>query len=338
MAPAIRLAIVGCGAIVEERYVPALRRMRWLPTALVDISEKRRHSVVDKLGTSAIQADQAKDCLDAFDAAIVSVPNALHAKLCIELLRSGKHVLVEKPMAINVNDCAAMNRQAVDSGRRLAVNLPRRQDLCTRWLKEALEKNALSKPHRFTIREGHEFAWPLTTDALWRKEQAGGGVLIDTGSHTLDEVIWWFGEPIDIDYYDDADGGTEANCLIRMRWQSGLEGEIELTRTRTLSNSLQLECESGWLSLKVHTGEFRGSPGMLDYCSPRLGKPPFRAIDPVSQFRDQLAQFQAYIRDGLANIVTGEEAARSVALIKRCYALRRRLELPWIHYAHASRV
>jgi hypothetical protein len=118
-----------------------------------------------------------------------------------------------------------------------------------------------------------------------------------------------------------------------MGWRSGLEGEVELTRTRILSNSLTLETEKGRLTLAIHSGELKGSPGMLDYRPLRLRRPPFRAIDGVGQFCDQLAAFQAYMRGEPANIVAGEAATRSVALIERCYAIRRRLELPWIHYA-----
>jgi predicted dehydrogenase len=207
MAPTSRIAIVGCGAIVEQRYVSALQRMRWIPTALVDISAERRRSVAARLGACQIEAERADVCLDAFDAAVVSAPNAFHEPICVGLLRAGKHVLVEKPMALTAAACAAMNRAAFEGRARLAVSLPRRQDLAGRWLTETIKTNAFGQLRRFSIREGFEFSWPLTTDSLWRKDQAGGGVLIDTGSHTIDQVLWWFDNPSWVEYFDDADGG-----------------------------------------------------------------------------------------------------------------------------------
>jgi predicted dehydrogenase len=161
-------------------------------------------------------------------------------------------------------------------------------------------------------------------------------VLIDTGSHTLDQVVWWFGEPSDVEYFDDADGGVEANCHARMRWRSGFEGEVELTRTRVLPNNFTLETDKGRLTLAVSGGGLKGSLGMLDYRSARFGRPPFRANDAFDQFRNQLVQFQGHVRGERANVVSGEDAARSVALIERCYAVRRRLELPWIYYTSGN--
>jgi predicted dehydrogenase len=119
MTPTFRIAIVGCGAIVERRYVSALLRMRWRPSALVDISAERRRSVAAQLGACPVQAEQAADCLDAFDAAVVLAPNAFHEPICVELLRAGKHVLVEKPMALTAAACAAMNRAAFKGRARL---------------------------------------------------------------------------------------------------------------------------------------------------------------------------------------------------------------------------
>src|SRR5215471_1834269 len=99
MKPHVRLAIIGCGAVVELRHAPALRALGWVPTVLVDPSAARRRSVAAILRASPIEAERVRDVFDRFDAAIVSVPHVLHEVLCLELLNAGKHVLVEKPMA-----------------------------------------------------------------------------------------------------------------------------------------------------------------------------------------------------------------------------------------------
>lgn len=54
--------------------------------------------------------------------------------------------------------------------------------------------------------------------------------------------------------------------------------------------------------------------------------------------RQQLLHFVAYIQGEPAHVVSGDEAARSVTLIERCYAVRKRLERPWIHYVDANSV
>lgn len=332
-----RIAIVGCGAVVEQRYVPVLKQLGWAPTALVDTSPERRRSVAASLYSAPAETEDALLIADAFDVAIVATPQGLHERICVDLLRAGKHVFVEKPLAHTEAACVAINRAAAETGAKLAVALFRRQGTAGRWFKQALQANAFGRLYRFEIQEGYEYNWPLTTDSMWRKEQAGGGVLTDTGAHTMDQVIWWFGEPDEIEYFDDADGGVEADALVRMRWTSGFNGEIELSRTRTASNALILESEKGILTLSMSGNNLEVSAdAMLAFDSPEFHKPPFQPTNWMEMFRQQLLHFDAYIRGQPTHVVSGEEAARSVALIERCYAIRRRLERPWIHYVNAN--
>lgn len=332
-----RIAIVGCGAVVEQRYVPILNQLGWIPTALIDTSVDRRRSVAALLHSTPAESGEAIAVADAFDAAIVAAPQALHERICVDLLRAGKHVFVEKPMAHTMAACNSMNSAATHSGAKLAVALFCRQAKAGRWLKEALQAGAFDKLLRFKIDQGYEYNWPLTTDSMWRKEQSGGGALLDTGAHTMDQIIWWFGEPDEIEYFDDADGGVEADALVRMRWKSGLQGEVELSRTRTTSNALVLETKKGVLTLSMWGSKLEAtSAAMLAFDSKELHKPPFQPETWMDLFRAQLVQFDAYARGQPARVVSGHEATRSIALIERCYAARKRLERPWIHYVDAN--
>ena len=327
-----RLALLGCGAVIEQRYAASLLHHKWMPTALVDPSAERRQIVAQVLGIKPVEAARATEILGSFDAVIAALPHSLHEPLCVELLRVGKHVLVEKPMAPTSSGCAAINRAATEGKAKLAVSLPRRQSKAGQWLKAALDAGALGAPSRFVIREGSDYSWPLASDFAWRRESAGGGVLIDTGAHIMDQVIWWFGEPDEIEYFDDADGGVEAEALVKLRWKSGLEGEVELTRTHAMPGTVVLTTENAELRLATVGNDVRVMEGAVKYVSPRAGKPPYRAVTSQDFFTQQLAEFEAYIRGEPAAIASGVEGARSVSLIERCYASRRRLDLPWIAY------
>jgi predicted dehydrogenase len=332
----LRLAIIGCGAVIEQRYIYALRKLKWIPTTLIDPSPERRKSVASLLGGQFREAARATEIADDFDAAVVSVPHALHEPLCVELLTRGKHVLVEKPMAATSVACTAMNAAAEKGNARLAVALMRRQAPALAWLKDALDAGAFGKLMKFTIREGYEYNWPLTTDSMWRKEQAGGGVLMDTGAHTMDQIVWWFGEPNEIEYFDDADGGVETNCLIHFRWTNGLSGEVELSRTRTLTNALMLKTGKGKLSVGITGSGLKADEAMLNFASKTKGKPPFPAVLSPELFVSQMETFHTYALGRDAKVVTGMDGARSVALIERCYASRKRLDLPWIPYQRTA--
>ena len=328
-----RIAIVGCGAVVEQRYIPALRQLGCGPTALIDPSAERRNAIATLCGSCPALSDNAIAVADVFDVAIVATPHSLHEQICVELLSAGKHVFVEKPMAHTEAACVAMNSAAAKSGAKLAVALLCRQITAGQWLRDALQANAFGKLRHFKLDVGFEYDWPLTTDSMWRKQQAGGGVLLDTGAHTIDQIIWWFGEPDEIEYFDDADGGVEANALLRMRWISGFSGEIELSRSRTASNELIIETEKGILKLWIWGNRLEAtSEAMTSFWSSKFRKPPYQPMTWTEMVCEQLRQFAVYVRGDPANVVAGEEASRSVALIEHCYAIRKRLEQPWIHY------
>src|SRR2546421_506216 len=106
-----RLAIVGCGAVADYHLLPSLRRIGWLPTVLVDRSAERPGVVARRMGRRGKNVIAARDwesVADEFDAAIVAVPHALHGPLGEALLRGGKHVFMEKPLATSGAECRAM--------------------------------------------------------------------------------------------------------------------------------------------------------------------------------------------------------------------------------------
>lgn len=331
-----RLAVVGCGAVIAERYIGAFSRSNWAPAVLIDPSQERRREIAGLLKSRPEEASSASAVLDKFDAAIVAVPHQLHEPVCVELLAAGKHVLVEKPMASSISACDAMNAAARNSGAKLAIALMRRQSKSGQWLKDAISAQAFGVLRKFVIREGYEYAWPLASDSMWRPAQSGGGVLMDTGAHTMDQIVWWFGTPDEIEYFDDNDGGVEADALVRMRWKSGLEGVVELSRTRRLSNALHLHTDRGVLTMGMAASDVVGDNQMLEYASPRVGNPPFGSAISADFFITQMNAFADYIAGKDANVVDGEEGAKSVALIAQCYSVRRPLEMPWISYTRSA--
>ena len=103
-----RIAIIGCGAVTERFHLPPLvRRKDCSVTALVDLNTARTEAL-GRFVPEAVKAKSGAEVLDRFDAAIVAVPHFLHAPVSIELLRAGKSVLIEKPMALSGAECEAM--------------------------------------------------------------------------------------------------------------------------------------------------------------------------------------------------------------------------------------
>ena len=155
------------------------------------------------------------------DAAVVALPNHLHAPVSVELLRQGVSVLVEKPMAINVRECDEMIAAAAAGRATLAVGLDFRFFDSSLLVRNLLRDGLLGAIRSFDLRQGVIPRWPFATDFLLRKEMAGGGVLADFGVHVLDLLLWWLGDWTAVDYRDDAVGGVESDCEMELTLGSG---------------------------------------------------------------------------------------------------------------------
>src|SRR5713226_7943556 len=218
----LRVAIVGCGAVAEHCHLPALaRRNDCSVVALVDHNGERVKGLARRLGRSKVLKNFRDLLAMEIDLAIVALPNHLHAPVSIELLRAGIHVLVEKPIALSVADCDDMLRAAEEGRALLAVGMTRRFIHASRFVKWAIDSEFIGRIHSIDMRDGCAYSWPITTDFPFRKETAGGGVLMDTGVHTLDQLLWWMGDIDSLEYYDDNYGGVEAECELHLTFKSG---------------------------------------------------------------------------------------------------------------------
>jgi predicted dehydrogenase len=328
-----RIAIIGCGAVTERRHLPALAKLGIKPALLVDINLQRAQSLADAFNSAHI-SDNYLSHVGEFDAAIVASPHHLHAPVCIDLLRRGIHVLVEKPMALTIADCNAVIAAAEKGKAVLAVGLMRRFLRVAQWVKAALEAEVLGPVESFDFQEGFVYSWPVTSGFFFRKETAGGGVLMDTGAHTLDLLLWWLGDVASFEYYDDSYGGVEADCKLDLTLASGAQGVVELSRTRELRNTAILRGRLGEIEVSLDKNYLTARPKeILAY---RNGA----AIGNVTAeqaYRELKELFVLQIKDWLRAIETGVpphgsglEAARSIALIEACYRRRKLLELPWV--------
>ena len=328
-----RLAVIGCGAVVEQHLLPALRRNKWLPSVLIDASPTRRGIVARRMGAagkSVMQDDRWLPLAGEFDAAIVAVPHTLHGPIGRSLLESGKHVFMEKPLATSSEQCRQQIAASKVSGRCLTAGLLRRYLHVAQWTKALIEFGILGRIVRFEAREGFVYNWATSSDSFLRRDLAGGGVLMDTGAHTLDLLLWWFGEMNVIEFRDDSEGGVESDCMVEVQLASGARGRVVLSRGRELSNTVRIEGTAGFVEVHLYRNEIIAA-------SPNVRAAKCGGIDPAAMkpqlfpelFDAELANFRAAI-DGKPNaMVPAEEAMRSVELIERCYAVRQNLVESW---------
>ena len=335
----IPIAIIGCGAVAAGHYLPALTASRrFTPALLVDLDLERARALADRWGIAAVSTEVAAVSGRA-TAAVVALPNHLHAPMAIDLLGRGLHVLVEKPMATTVAECDAMLAAARASRAVLGVGLQFRYFDSTLWVRDLLAAGLLGELQRFELRLGVVSNWPFATDYFLRAETAGGGVLVDYGVHVLDLLLFWLGE-LDVERYrHDAMGGIESDCEIELTTAAGLSGRVEISRSRNLVNrciftgaraSLEVGIWDPDPQLVLHW------PGADSLLTGRVRRPDEPALDFNGAFLRSLDDFGAAIDAGREPEVSGADGRRVVALIEACYAAAEPLELPWLRPARLA--
>ncbi len=334
----IRLLVIGGGAIVSECHLPAMQQIgQSKSAAIVDISAENlaRLRAIDA-EVELIQQDfrevLARPGLsNRFDAALITLPNAMHDEAVMLCFAAGLDVLCEKPLANTSLRCEILAAHAAQSRRKLAIAMVRRYVPAFLVLKDSIASGRIGKVIRLTVTHGAKFAWPANSGFYFRK--AHGGLLLNMGVHYLDQLQSIFGELIPTEYTDDADGGVESNFKLTLKTTQGVVITLQLSYTHTLENLLVCEGELGSLSYPV--GQFDAvdwKPANSPMQGTLVHTKPFESGDWQHTFEscfiEQLADFSAAVKGEKAVLVDAESAIVSARLIERCYALKSHASAP----------
>ena len=351
-APRLDIAVIGCGAAAEGLYLNALRKLESRGfarvTALVDPNPLRTAALQRSFRSARAVADPA----DAFastapDLTIVASPPGMHARHTLDALGAGSHVLCEKPMAIGASEAERMVGAASLARRVLAVGMTRRLYPCLVEAQALIAQGAIGDRPRFVYREGRVYEWPVGSDAAFRRATAGGGVLMDIGSHVLDFVSALFGAPTVATYADDAQAdGVETNCRIELAYPEA-SGEVQLSWNQPLVTGLRIAGSAGELMLdpgRIDTVRFRRHDGAWETrvstaTWPADLEPQGRRGTPQTH-RDcvyyQLVQVLRAVVHGEAVSVDGAQGLALIRAIDSCYERATSLQLPWLDAAEQS--
>ncbi len=218
---------------MRKRVAEALREAAC--GSLVSVSrgdESRLAACKDEVGAEKSFADWREQIADPdIDAVYIATPVSQHAEQAIAAAEAGKHVLCEKPMALNAAECDRMIEACREAGVRLGVAYYRRFYPVVQRIAELLASGAIGKPvlaeirafERFNPKPGEARAW------LIDPAHAGGGPLMDFGSHRL-EVFWNLLGPYEIGDAELSklafDRALEDTALLRLRFTSGARGVL----------------------------------------------------------------------------------------------------------------
>jgi len=229
MEAMLKWLVIGVGDITTKRVLPAiLAEPRSTLAGIVtrDPAKAEPYQVPAWTNLPAALAESAAD------AVYVASPVFLHAPQTTASLRAGKHVLCEKPMAMNYAEAGGMQQTAAECGRTLGIAYYRRMYPKIRRAKELIEAGVIGRP---VIAEAtsHDWFYPPAGFREWLVDpkRAGGGPLYDIGSHRIDLLNYLFGKPAR------ATGQVstlvhptkvEDNATVLIEYESGVRGIVDV--------------------------------------------------------------------------------------------------------------
>lgn len=196
----IVLAVVGCGSIANFAHFPAIRKIKnYKLKYCVDIIPERAEKAASHYGKSGYTkaiTDYKEMLADReVDAVIVCTHTFLHAKIAIESMKAGKHVLSEKPMAMNSDLAEEMLNVSIQTGRISNVGVCMRFEGAVNEIKRRIGNGELGEIYSVYCSFRNFRNIPAIGGEFTNKEHSGGGVLFDWGVHFLDLIMYCIGEP-----------------------------------------------------------------------------------------------------------------------------------------------
>lgn len=323
----LKSAVIGCGLIVKN-HLKALKNIEYAACeAVCDIVPRKAQETGEAYGIPGVYTDY-HELLKRPDIDVIHIctPHYLHARMAVDALEAGKHVLCEKPMALTVEDARRMIAARDRSKKQLGICFQNRYNEASVYMKDLIDSKKLGQ----VVGARGQVTWNRNpeyyTTSSWRGRWAmeGGGVLINQAIHTFD-LLQWLAGPV---------ASVEAGIATRRLkeaievedtvdiYMTGMEGQRMLfyasnCYVKNAPVELEIVCERGTVKMtgNVVMTECEGESATKDYSSGTvLGKDYWG-----SGHGFLIEDFYRCIQEEQPFQVGAEEAMESVRLLNAVY-------------------
>ena len=250
----LKFALVGCGRIAKRHsellgnnQIPGAKLV-----AVCDINKEKVSAVALRFNVPGYEDMDVMMNSEDIDVVVVLTPSGLHGEHVVNLARYGKHIMVEKPMALTIDDADAMIAACDKYGCKLFVIKQNRFNVPVLKLREAVNENRFGKLVLGTVRVRWSRNQSYYDQDAWRGTWAmDGGVLTNQASHHVDMLEWMMGEVESV--FAKASTSlvnieAEDTAVVTLKFRNGALGIIEATtatRPADLEGSISILGERG---------------------------------------------------------------------------------------------
>lgn len=344
----LNIGVIGCGTIAERMlaaWYPHMRNARLVAAA--DVNAARTEVFRSRFGVEHKYADY-RDLLSAsdVDAVLVLTPNFLHAEQSIAAAQAGKHVLCQKPMAMNLEEARAMIDAADMNGVTLMAAFVKRFWPYYAKVRDLIDQGVLGRIVSIRTQFSHSGIgkyYKPASDWFLDPAKAGGGPLADLGVHHFDVLRWMAGAEVTevtalMSGMDDA-GSLEDNALVNLRFANGMLAQGYYSFTTIAPPGVTIErldvfgtngtvmvnlAHPGRVTVQLSVESGPGSEfgGWIDV----------PVLEPVPAFGLMLQHFVDAIQAGQIPVTTGEDGYRSIEISQAAYLSARDGERVQLHH------
>jgi predicted dehydrogenase len=230
-------AILGAGMVAEYHRQAVLANVdRGAKLVAVGhYNPDRFDEIAEDFGVPCVSEEQLLSDPNV-NVVCICTPSGQHAQQALAAARAGKHVLVEKPMALSLADADTMIAACQQSDVRLGVVLQRRAEPLFRRVYDAIQVGDLGDLTLAIVTIPYQRPQAYFDQADWRGTWAldGGGVLMNQGIHLVDLLVWFMGDPVEVTAYADTlhrDIEVEDTLGATLRFANGSIATITATTT-----------------------------------------------------------------------------------------------------------
>ena len=227
----INFGVIGASGIADRRTIPEgiIPASNANLVAVMGRSEQRTRHVAEKYGVKwYLKEEELLDDKEV-EAVYIATPNYLHAQQTLSAIRAGKHVLCEKPMAMNTKEAEKMIEEAEKNERKLAIGYMMRFHAWHQKLKQMIESGEIGTP---VMGRAELTCWYPRIEDAWRQDPSlgGGGALFDMGSHCIDLLEMLLGRTVEITAFTDTivqDYPVEDSSVVILHFENGAMGFVD---------------------------------------------------------------------------------------------------------------